>query len=797
MATKRPKQYEYRSLGNKTVSSEEGFQPCGFFWIRIIVLDPAEKDTDDLHCRIEHIELSKWPDYEAISYVWGEPVFSKLLHCEDTVVRITPTLDLALRRFRHKKETKRLWADAVCINQKDRKELSQQVQHMSLIYTSAQSVLVWLGDGPEMDKVVNFLWGLSSSRHESSVTTDRADSSIKEELKRFFGDTRFDAVQRFFALPWFKRRWVVQEAAHGAHFYCGSIDISSHAFHHAVFVLNKSSFPFDRSVLDHISSLESLSERVEEQSLDDHEDNKGRLGHGILDLMVRFSNPVSTDPRDRIYAYLGLAADVRSPYANVSRPEDRRLLSYPRFDGMSVDLRRSMDARKHSSRVLERIWIQVDYEATVSQVYADFAEQMLQLKPNLDILHCAGAFRRSLDSSSNSNLQRTWAPDWRLPMRYSPLLSVPWFNAGGTDVKEEPFLNHPWCSVKGFNFDSIAVACKIPGLDTAHARDTRVMPPVAKFCTALNMRGRYLTGERVWQVLGLTFIADHALNYGIRKCYMSAKDVFGVTGKRVKRNASERDMHTLLDWWTETPESGLSRTDSGGSLGKKARPPSQVEIRKHLKSLHRTESIGSFMKPGSTAGEWGPTSYEQQSHWHSRTPDEEERYFMAYMMRIAKPGPKPKHKENRRSLTHIKQPPRDSSHETLEMGSPDDKDEEMIGQGPDDEPYDCEWRLSKYGWVCFEPHARNLERYAELAHNTLRGRSLFVTSRGYIGIGPDDIQPDDTVAILYGARTPFVLRKSSQQGGHWKLAGDCYIHGIMNGEALDMDLGPDRQFILT
>ncbi|RYO90997.1 hypothetical protein DL766_000465 [Monosporascus sp. MC13-8B] len=85
----------------------------------------------------------------------------------------------------------------------------------------------------------------------------------------------------------------------------------------------------------------------------------------------------------------------------------------------------------------------------------------------------------------------------------------------------------------------------------------------------------------------------------------------------------------------------------------------------------------------------------------------------------------------------------------------------MVGQGPDDEPYDCEWRLRVEGWVCFQPHERNLERYAELAHNTLRGRSLFATSRGYIGIGPDDVALDDmVVVVLYGARTLFILRKS-------------------------------------
>jgi hypothetical protein len=122
MAPSQTKQYLYKDLGNKYVNLEDDFQPQSSFAIRIIELDPAEHTTDDLHCHIEHIDLSGRPDYNAISYVWGVPVFSKTLYCDDgAVLSITPTLDTALRRFRDKKEKKRLWADAVCINQKDKR----------------------------------------------------------------------------------------------------------------------------------------------------------------------------------------------------------------------------------------------------------------------------------------------------------------------------------------------------------------------------------------------------------------------------------------------------------------------------------------------------------------------------------------------------------------------------------------------------------------------------------------------------------------------------------------------------
>lgn len=82
-------------------------------------------------------------------------------------------------------------------------------------------------------------------------------------------------------------------------------------------------------------------------------------------------------------------------------------------------------------------------------------------------------------------------------MRYQPLLSVPWFKAGGPSQEQKLSVNHPWCSVNGFIFDTVSVAYQIPGLDTAYAREQRVMPPLAQLCHILGMSGRHITGERI------------------------------------------------------------------------------------------------------------------------------------------------------------------------------------------------------------------------------------------------------------------------------------------------------------
>jgi hypothetical protein len=39
----------------------------------------------------------------------------------------------------------KLWVDAICINQKDKLEKSQQIQNMTDIYARAKRVVVWIG----------------------------------------------------------------------------------------------------------------------------------------------------------------------------------------------------------------------------------------------------------------------------------------------------------------------------------------------------------------------------------------------------------------------------------------------------------------------------------------------------------------------------------------------------------------------------------------------------------------------------------------------------------------------------
>ena len=62
-------------------------------------------------------------------------------------------------------------------------------------------------------------------------------------------------------------------------------------------------------------------------------------------------------------------------------------------------------------------------------------------------------------------------------------------------------------------------------------------------------------------------------------------------------------------------------------------------------------------------------------------------------------------------------------------------------------------------------------------------RSAFRTSKGLVGICPLVAAPSDIVVILFGGRTPYILRKMAD---HYRLVCDCYLHGMMDGEAVRM-----------
>ena len=68
------------------------------------------------------------------------------------------------------------------------------------------------------------------------------------------------------------------------------------------------------------------------------------------------------------------------------------------------------------------------------------------------------------------------------------------------------------------------------------------------------------------------------------------------------------------------------------------------------------------------------------------------------------------------------------------------------------------------------------------------GRTFISTSQGMVGLSPEESQTDDLVCIIIGNETPVVLRSCGE--GVYTWVGECYIHGIMDGEYMELSKQP-------
>lgn len=67
-------------------------------------------------------------------------------------------------------------------------------------------------------------------------------------------------------------------------------------------------------------------------------------------------------------------------------------------------------------------------------------------------------------------------------------------------------------------------------------------------------------------------------------------------------------------------------------------------------------------------------------------------------------------------------------------------------------------------------------------HKVTRNRALAATSDGRLGLVPAQAKPGDLICILFGCSVPVVLRQYDTP--KYTLVGECYMHGIMDGETV-------------
>ena len=85
----------------------------------------------------------------------------------------------------------------------------------------------------------------------------------------------------------------------------------------------------------------------------------------------------------------------------------------------------------------------------------------------------------------------------------------------------------------------------------------------------------------------------------------------------------------------------------------------------------------------------------------------------------------------------------------------------------------------------FQAMAHEARYASSLIGDATDGRQFFVTEDGHMGLGPHGLKEGDQICIMYGLSVPFVIRY--RESGLYSLLGECYVEGIMNGEAIQME----------
>jgi hypothetical protein len=182
---------------------------------RYLILQPGA-ENEPLVCSLHTAQIAE-SEYYAISYVWGTDIRDREILCDGYAVKITPNLSEVLRHVRLPDRPLALWADSICINQEDKIEKGHQVALMGKVYRSAKVVLLYIGSdndghGPaicslldEVDEMIQ------STCRKIDMTWDSFPYPDKDDV--LLDDPRWDSLYQLLSQDWFRRGWVVQEAA--------------------------------------------------------------------------------------------------------------------------------------------------------------------------------------------------------------------------------------------------------------------------------------------------------------------------------------------------------------------------------------------------------------------------------------------------------------------------------------------------------------------------------------------------------------------------------------------------------
>jgi len=196
--------------------------------VRIVDVLPDDEPTSQIRCEMNTISLEQDPNFHALSYVWGDKYQVETISINGYQIKVTKNLADALRRIRRPdaRGFSRLWVDAICINQDDTQERRNQVNLMQRIYSSAKTVIAWLGPTSHdlAFRTINEIFVESPTAEDIRNKTPRLDRFISldwlqkyphlcEQQNITIPGCPWGAVNSFLFASYWQRVWIFQEVA--------------------------------------------------------------------------------------------------------------------------------------------------------------------------------------------------------------------------------------------------------------------------------------------------------------------------------------------------------------------------------------------------------------------------------------------------------------------------------------------------------------------------------------------------------------------------------------------------------
>lgn len=260
---------------------------------RILRIAQGEQDAP-LSCFLHYHSLNAPPKYEALSYCWGtEEAIREIPDGDLRNCYVSEHLWRALKRLRMTTQDRFVWVDVICINQQDVDERNHQLLLMRHIYAKALRTIIWIvdfhpdkrtcsrafQDDEDIDEDIGLtlcmLPGLAETEHENAA----------EELRNHLQRLRVQSDSKGKSEVWWRRLWCIQEyhfSANKPYVYIGRHAVTWDHFYDLFGAANHPLTTFQQ--LGH---------------------NAPKSLHELLVLAGAFN---STDPRDRIFALLGMAS---------------------------------------------------------------------------------------------------------------------------------------------------------------------------------------------------------------------------------------------------------------------------------------------------------------------------------------------------------------------------------------------------------------------------------------------------------------------------------------------------------